>query len=342
MTGLYVAKSSRDRSLVLLCRTLCRDLRAMTLAADDLARLKAAPADRVKTILVELFGPPTAKRTHEWRFGTHGSKSFDFRKMAFFDFESRCGGSILDAVRSGLSCSMPQAIAWAEQRIGVFAEAQRPSTSRRLPDVDVEPKKPDQGLVRQVAHWMNVWNEADAISGTLGEVYLVKRGLWLPDGAEMRFHPECPRGFVVQPAVVMLMRDIVTNEPRAIQRRFLLADGTKDGPTLSLGPTSGTAWKLTPDEDVVLGLGIAEGHADALAALNDGFVPMWATGGTGGMATFPLLGGVGALTIFRDHGDPGLKAARQCQARWRDAGREAVIVPPSRGGDFAEQIESRR
>ena len=116
--------------------------------------------------------------------------------------------------------------------------------------------------------------------GTLGEVYLTKRGLVLPPGAEMRFHPRCPREQWHQPAVVMLLRDIRTNEPRAIERRFLKDDGTKDGKAMSLGPSGGEVWKLSPDEDVTMGLGLAEGHADALAILNDGWSPIWATSGT--------------------------------------------------------------
>jgi hypothetical protein len=157
----------------------------------------------------------------------------------------------------------------------------------------------------------------------------------------MRFHPRCPREKAKQAAVIMLMRDIATNEPRAIQRRFLKPDCTKDGPTTSLGPTGGTAWKLTPDEDVTRGLGIAEGHADALKALADGFAPIWATAGTGGMSAFPVLGGIEALTIFRDANAPGLAAALKCCDRWRNDGRDVRILAPSPGhSDFAEEART--
>jgi putative DNA primase/helicase len=174
--------------------------------------------------------------------------------------------------------------------------------------IDVLRALRERGLIAEPTHyrrWLDLWDEAQPIGGTLGERYLHGRCLVLPRGAEMRFHPQCPRERDCQPAVVMLMRDIITNEPHAIQRRFLRADGSKDGPAMSLGPTKGTAWKLTPDEDVTTGLGIAEGHADALAALNDGFAPMWATAGTPGMAAFPVLNGVEALTIFCDLNTPG-------------------------------------
>jgi hypothetical protein len=309
----------------------------MTRAADDLASVKTALARLAEPLLIELFGKPTTKRRHELRWGRKGSLSFRFDKMLIYDHEAQQGGSLLDAIRIARSCSLPEAVAWGRRWLGVSPKPQCPP---RLP-VDIEVKKAVLPY-STAALALKTWDETDVITGTLGEHYLERRGLWLPDGAEMRFHPRCPRESSVQPAVIMLMRDIVTNEPRAIQRRFLLADGSKDGRTLSLGPTSGTVWKLTPDEDVTLGLGIAEGHADALAALNDGFSPMWATGGAGGMTTFPVLGGVEALTIFRDRGEAGRQAAERCAARWRAAGREAGVLPPWRGGDLAEQVEARR
>ena len=309
----------------------------MNLAADDLASVKTALARLAEPLLIELFGEPTSKRQREWRWGSRGSRSFNFQKLAFYDYELGDGGSLLDAIRIARSCSFQDAVAWARRWLDMPPSQ---GDRRRLPH-DIER---NEAVVPSstAALALNIWNEADVITGTLGEDYLHRRGLWLPDGAEMRFHPRCPREGSVQPAVIMLMRDIISNEPRAIQRRFLLPDGSKDGPALSLGPTSGTAWKLTPDEDVTLGLGIAEGHADALAAIKDGFSPVWATAGTGGMAKFPVLGGIEALTIFRDRGEAGLAAAEQCAARWRDAGREVVIVPPSHGDDFAQQVEARR
>jgi putative DNA primase/helicase len=182
----------------------------------------------------------------------------------------------------------------------------------------------------------DIWNQSVSLAGTLGEVYLTKRGLWLPPGAEMRFHPRCPRERDKQPAVIWLLRDIFTNRPRAIQRRFLLPDGTKDGPPKSLGPSAGTVWKLSDDEDVTYGLGLCEGHADALKVLHMGWSPVWVTSGTGTMMRFPVLDGIRSLTIFKDADNPGNMAAEVCAARWREAKREVRIVPPLGAKDFGE------
>jgi putative DNA primase/helicase len=309
----------------------------MTLPVDDLASVKIALARLAEPLLVELFGKPTSKRRRELRWGGKGSLSFSFDKMAIYDHEQGRGGSLLDAIQIAHDCSFDDALAFARQWLGTTKKLGSLGTLSAHLETNSSAVRSDTATLA-----INVWNEAEVIVGTLGQDYLNRRGLRLPDGAEMRFHPRCPRADRVQPAVIVLMRDIVSNQPRAIQRRFLLPDAAKDGPALSLGPTSGTVWKLTPDEDVTLGLGIAEGHADALAILNDGFSPIWATAGTVGMRSFPVLPGIEALTIFADRGEPGRDAAEQCRARWRATGRDANILPPLRGHDFAEQVEARR
>ena len=186
----------------------------------------------------------------------------------------------------------------------------------------------------------DIWNQSVPLDGTLGEVHLAQRGLVLPPGAEMRFHPRCPRERDRQPALVWLLRGIFDNRPRAIQRRFLLPEGTKDGPARSLGPSAGTVWKLSPDEDVTIGLGLAEGYADGLRVVNKGWAPIWVTSGTGTMMAFPVLDGIESLTIFKDADNPGNMAADVCAARWRDAGREVGIVPPLDGKDFGDMARA--
>ena len=280
----------------------------MTLAADDLASVKTALARLAEPLLIELFGEPTTKRRRDWRWGRQGQPVLQLRQ----DGDLRPRGA---ARRVAARCDPHRAVllvrGCALPGPGGGWTCGPTQGNRRLPHYTGRNEAVVPSNTAAIA--LNIWNEAEVITGTLGEVYLHARGLLLPDGAEMRFHPRCPREGGVQPAVIMLMRDIISNEPRAIQRRFLLPDGSKDGPALSLGSTSGTVWKLSPDGDVTLGLGIAEGHADALAAINDGFAPVWATGGAGGIAKFPVLGGIEALTIFRDRWRAGPQGSRAMQ-----------------------------
>ena len=68
-----------------------------------------------------------------------------------------------------------------------------------------------------------LWSEAVGTAGTPGEEYLQGRGLALPPDSMdvIRFHPQCQRGEVTAPALVILMRNVLTFNSCAIQRIFL-------------------------------------------------------------------------------------------------------------------------
>ena len=94
--------------------------------------------------------------------------------------------------------------------------------------------------------------------------------------------------------------------------------------------------RLSLDEDVLEGLHIAEGLETALAAMAAGFRPCWSTGSASLMASFPILGGIEALTIFADHdaNGAGLRAASEAADRWQTAGREMHVYQRETPGDF--------
>jgi Toprim domain len=203
---------------------------------------------------------------------------------------------------------------------------------------------------------LSLWNEAQPIDGTLAATYLDRRGVLdvalAVGGDVIRFHPRCPfrdEGFF--PALIALCRDIGSNASCAIRRTALAPDGRKrplfcaaDG-RLTLGPTKGTAVKITADEDVAEGLTIAEGVETALAAIVDGFRPMWALGDAGGIADFPVLAGIEALIIVVDHDENGTgqNVARKCSARWTAAGREVLrVVSKYTDRDFNDIISERK
>jgi putative DNA primase/helicase len=98
--------------------------------------------------------------------------------------------------------------------------------------------------------------------------------------------------------------------------------------------------KISADEDVLLGLHLAEGLETALAAMAKGFRPVWSTGSAGLMAAFPVLVGVEALTLFADNdvSGTGLRAANEAAARWRAAGSETHIYLRDALGDFNDAL----
>jgi ribosomal protein L37AE/L43A len=138
--------------------------------------------------------------------------------------------------------------------------------------------------------------------------------------------------------IIGVMSDPVTAEPTgAISRTYL--EGRKISKAKTLGSPAGII-RLTPDEDVLGGLHIAEGIETALTGMSKGLRPMWATGSTSIMTRFPLLSGIEALTIVADNdaNNAGQHACEACAARWHAAGREVFIIEPTIGKDLNDAI----
>ena len=163
-------------------------------------------------------------------------------------------------------------------------------------------------------------------------------------GEALRFHSACPfrldDGSTARlPAMVALLRDIITNVSTGIHRTALKADGSgkADMPGLGnprkmLGRAKGAVVKLSPDAEITSGLGIAEGIETALSVLSAGWAPVWACGSAGTIADFPVLPGIASLTVFADADQIGIKAAMACQTRWISDGRECRVIRPRTDG----------
>ena len=193
---------------------------------------------------------------------------------------------------------------------------------------------PDERTARAVA----LWREARDPRGSVVERYLRRRGLNLPDeaaGEAIRFHPACPFASEHTPAMVCLVRDVVTDQPKAIHRTALSPDGLKvevrGADRLSLGPIAAGAIKLTPDADVTTCLGIAEGVETALSMRRVpefGASPVWSLISEAGVRRFPALSGIECLWLAVDHDPAGIKAARTVADRWQTEGAEAFLITP--------------
>jgi putative DNA primase/helicase len=70
-----------------------------------------------------------------------------------------------------------------------------------------------------------------------------------------------------------------------------------------------------------------------------GLRPAWALGSAGAIAAFPVLGGVEALSLLREHDDANARAAIACGTRWKAAGREVFNVWPNSGKDVNDAIK---
>jgi len=126
------------------------------------------------------------------------------------------------------------------------------------------------------------------------------------------------------------MTDPVSGNPTGVHRTFLDHTGAKVERRMK--GRKGVI-RVTPDEGVGHALAIAEGLEDAIAVLLDGAGPVWAACDKDNLKKLPILPGVECLTIFSDRG-AGEAEAQACARRWREAGREALVISTYReGGD---------
>jgi hypothetical protein len=98
-----------------------------------------------------------------------------------------------------------------------------------------------------------------------------------------------------------------------------------------LGRAKGAAIKLSPDEDVTLGLHVGEGIESTLSFMMAGYAPAWALGSAGAIEALSVLPGIESLTIFTENDKAGDRAADVCEGRWLDAGREVFLATPRHG-----------
>ncbi|TXM66897.1 virulence-associated protein E [Methylobacterium sp. WL12] len=190
-----------------------------------------------------------------------------------------------------------------------------------------------------------IWDAGRDPRNTVVEVYLRLRCLDLPDevaGDVLRYHPACAWGEDTVPAMVAALRCVRTGEIVGVHRTALTPEGTKLGRRM-LGTAAGAAVMLDAGDAVAADLTIGEGIETCLAAKQIGLSPVWALGSTAGIAGFPVLPGVGKLTILgeRDAGASD-QASREVGTRWHRTGRAVDIVLPRVGKDLNDQIREAR
>jgi putative DNA primase/helicase len=204
-----------------------------------------------------------------------------------------------------------------------------PRTAEATPPGTILSPKTDDDTKKRIGFALRIWRETVPLKDTPGLRYFTERrglhiGTFDLDHA-LRWHQH-------EHMIVGLMTDPSSNVPTGIHRTFLAKDATKISRKM-LGRVG--VIRLIPDDEVTLGLGIAEGIEDALAVMLSGWRPVWAATSAGGIDRFPVLTGIESLTVFADSDATGLKAARVCVERWISAGREARISHPKELADVA-------
>jgi CHC2-type zinc finger protein/Toprim domain-containing protein len=306
------------------------------------AALQAIPQDLIDEVKQRDLAPIVGQTVRLHREGRlfagrcpfHGDKTPSFyvypKDQHYHCFGCGAHGDAVDFVMHTRRLSFREAVAWLSgQDVSAFTPTERPQYSDSNRNAELAQK---------------IWTEACLPEGTIVEDYLRSRRLVLPDEPVIRFHPQCPNGKDRMPAMVALMSDPETGDPRGIHRTFLRPDGSGKVSKMMLGP----AGVIPLCERVTNGLGITEGIETGLAIIQRvGWGPVWAAGSAGGIRSFPVLPFT-TLNIFCDHDESGvgLKAARACGQRWADAARiawnqdrrviECYIHIPPEGKDWDE------
>lgn len=306
---------------------------------NDASDISRALADRAEALVIVLAaGRPVQKFKGQLRIGNRGALAVELRQPKlgiWHDHETGQGGDALDLVQHLMGGTKGDALRWARRWLNMPETIAQPVTQPIA-----EPAAPKSDA------WKQIWRDAAPAAGAPPEAYLASRGLKLPAGAPLRFHPRCPRGADRLPAMIALMTDPLTGEPCGVHRTYIRPDGSgkADGTAKMMLGSAGLI-KLTPDEEVTGGLGICEGIENGLAIMQlANWRPVWAAGSAGGIARFPVLAGIEALSVFADadDGGVGVQSAQQAAARWVAADREATVWTPPAGKDWLDALTARR
>lgn len=186
--------------------------------------------------------------------------------------------------------------------------------------------------VERTARAVSIWGESRPIAGTPAEAYLKTRGVAY-DGEALRWHPSCPFGKGTRVgAMIALVRDVRSDEPKAIHRTAIDRDGRKlahlgSNGRMALGPTAGGAVKLYAPDCGALGIGEGIESSLSIRGLRDlDNMPVWSLLNAGQLAAFPALPGLSGLWVAMDNDPAGRRAAGEIVVRMAAASIETVVL----------------
>ena len=180
---------------------------------------------------------------------------------------------------------------------------------------------------------LRLWQSSRPITPTsyAGAYLLARKCVLPPAGSDLRELPlhRHPSGYVGT-VMVALLTDFATGEPRSLHFTWLGPDGHKADVTpprllLAGHAKAGAVCRLWPDDEVLAGLGLAEGIETALS-LAHAFQPVWAAIDASNLAALEPLPGIESLVVAQDRDPTGERAARALANRWAAAGREVLLT----------------
>ena len=196
---------------------------------------------------------------------------------------------------------------------------------------------------RKQAAAMRTWNGAGRLPGTLGERYLIQRGLRaLSTSPTLRYRDDCSHPQGTRLAAIVAQVVDVDGKPVGVHRTYLdritARKTTHDPAKASLGPVWHGAIRLHPIElgrPLVIGEGI---ESSASAGILFG-APAWAAISCGNLRLgLDLPPEVESIIIAADPDGVGRAAAETAARRWRRERRYVEIMIPNGEGDFNDVL----
>jgi putative DNA primase/helicase len=291
-------------------------------------------APQIEAVARRLLGEPnkgmSTRQTLRW--GTRGSLTINIagaRRGRWVDFETGERGGVLDFVVRQRGGTRRDALEWVRSEFclgDVDLALKRRDVPRRA--------EPEPHKYEMLGDWgRRLWESCGPIiADDPAGRYLQARGCALPhaDG-DLRWHPALrhPCGHVGQ-ALVALVTDVhEAGRHMSVHRTWISPDGSGrkadiDRPRLLLKDhtKAGGVIRLSPDDRVTYGLGLAEGVETALT-LARVFSPVWSCLDAGNLAAFPVLRGIESISVCVDHDAAGLRAS----ICWLIAGPPPVAKP---------------
>lgn len=210
----------------------------------------------------------------------------------------------------------------------------------------VSQQEEDEDAKKKAKRAIEIWHGSVDPRGTIVEHYLREyRGLRLTDdiaGKVIRFHGSLWFDQSTRlPGMICLLRDIKTNEPRAIHRTFLHRETAEKIDRRMLGPAKGTAIKFDPVS--ASGLMVGEGVETCLSAREAGLSEtVWALGSSVAIRTFPVIAAISTLTIIQENDDTSRRDSAVCRDRYLKAGLPVNIVRSRVGNDLNDAWRAGR
>ena len=232
-----------------------------------------------------------------------------------------------------------------------FLEAVDLITSGDIPEtspIDRTAAAAEERADRQaaIAEAFRQWASARSVEGTLAEIYLRSRGIYMPMPWSIRFTWARPRfdratgraAGQLMPALIAACQN-KAGKIVGVQRVFLTRDGQKapmQNPKLSLGQTRGCAVRLGPVARRIIllegpedGLTLRQKHPDE---------SIWISLGTGGLPYVELPDEVEQVALGGDNNAAGRAAIAAAAESYAAQGREtATFFPDPRFEDFNDE-----